>query len=578
MKRIFGVVFVVVIALLLAACGSDGKEPSILGNPDPNFALPKADICGVWYGSPENGGREITLNPDGTCVIDGQTYYWAVDFETETELQLHYGDGSYMSVLNLAQGMSQLCSSEYGVLIRTPLLWEFRGIWETDAGRQAYLDEYDLQFIDGGHTNLQVRQEGDALVFTALAMDGTERTVRMHIVDGYPVAELTDGSGNVTTYYRPENRPPVNEAELLYQEAIQKLNTAVSGGYIHYDDSNKVTHGCSAYAHIYQLFEQLGDYKDAKQYLANFKVIKDVYVDVKAPGETFNTGLLYLYGEHDSQGRRLTGRVLDAAELGIDIAGTFYKLTYGEDGRVSQILTYTDYTGDDPVPYTVGIPAYDEKGNMIRVDVTWTPDAEQTFTYTSTFTYDENGRLLTIAVPTPLQKATYCYRYYYDAEGKLLQRTQDYVRDGNDKPSSRQIEEYIYDGNGYLVEKRTHRNAPGDGVYVWRCTRDVYVNDADGKRVSFSRSFGDVLSFRDERGNMGSFSELNSDTYTDAGQRFADRVEAVFGMRSAVAHNWLVNTAGMELHLGNVITGEPVKAPMERQCLYTDVYIYCPEN
>ena len=215
---------------------------------------------------------------------------------------------------------------------------------------------------------------------------------------------------------------------------------------------------------------------------------------------------------------------------------------------------------------------------MIRVDVTWTPDAEQTFTYTSTFTYDENGRLLTIAVPTPLQKATYCYRYYYDAEGKLLQRTQDYVRDGNDKPSSRQIEEYIYDGNGYLVEKRTHRNAPGDGVYVWRCTRDVYVNDADGKRVSFSRSFGDVLSFRDERGNMGSFSELNSDTYTDAGQRFADRVEAVFGMRSAVAHNWLVNTAGMELHLGNVITGEPVKAPMERQCLYTDVYIYCPEN
>ena len=71
---------------------------------------------------------------------------------------------------------------------------------------------------------------------------------------------------------------------------------------------------------------------------------------------------------------------------------------------------------------------------------------------------------------------------------------------------------------------------------------------------------------------------MNSDTYTDAGQRFADRVEAVFGMRSAVAHNWLVNTAGMELHLGNVITGEPVKAPMERQCLYTDVYIYCPEN
>lgn len=576
MKRIFGVVFAVVFALLLVACGSDDKEPSVFGGPDPNFALPKADICGVWYASPENGGREITLNPDGTCVIDGQTYYWAVDYETESELQLHYGDGSYMSVINLAQGMSQLCSSEYGVLIRTPLLWQFRGIWETDAGRQAYLDEYDLQFIDGGHTNLQVRQEGDALVFTALAMDGTERTVRMHIVDGYPVAELTDGSGNISLFYRPENRPPVNEAELLYQEAIQKLNTAVSGGYIHYDDSNKVIHGCSAYAHIYQLFEQLGDYKDAKQYLANFKVIKDVCVGSKSPGETFNTGLLYLYGEHDSQGRRLTGAVQDATEWGLDASGEFSKLTYGEDGRMAQILTHR---GDDRVPYTVGIPSYDEKGNMIRVDVTWMPDAERTFTYTSTFIYDENGRVQTIVIPNPLQEAVSYYWYYYDAEGKLLQRTRDYVRDGNDKPSNRQIQEYIYDGNGYLVEERTHINSPGNGIYVWTCIQSVYVNDADGKHLSRYGSYGDVLSFRDERGNIGIFGDyISQGVFTEAGQRLVDRVEAVFGMLPPVAHTWLVNTSGMELHLGDARTGEPAKAPTEKQYLYTDVYIYCPEN
>ena len=72
MKRIFGVVFAVVFALLLVACGSDSKEPSVFGGPDPNFALPKADICGVWYASPENGGREITSTRTVPASLTGR--------------------------------------------------------------------------------------------------------------------------------------------------------------------------------------------------------------------------------------------------------------------------------------------------------------------------------------------------------------------------------------------------------------------------------------------------------------------------------------------------------------------------
>lgn len=573
MKKVILASLLAILLLLLCACGGS-SEPEIFGTPDPNFTPPAADIYGTWYAAPENGELAITIHNDGTCVVGDQAHYWSVWKETEDEVQLNYS-GVYISISGLSRSMPVLYSQEYGTMVRTPLLWQYRGIWETDDGRQAYLDEYDLQFIDGGYTQLQMTQEGEVLIFTAIAMDGTEQTVRMQVVDGYPIAEVTDGSGKVITYYRPENRPPVNEMELLYQEAIEKLNTALAGGSIHYDDTNKVTHGCNAYAHIYQLFEQLGDYKDAKQYLANFKVIEDVFVKTAEPGETFSTGLLYVYGEHDNQGRRLTG-LANSAELGMYATGGFYQLTYDEDGRVCQILTHD---GDDRVPVAIGIPTYDENGNMVSQDVTWTLPDGRVYTYSTQFTYDENGRRLTAVIPDPKDGSLYYYWYYYDAEGKLLQVTRDLVRNGKETPSSRSITEYIYDENGYLVGTRNHHNQPGDGVWVWSYGETVYVNDADGKCVTRFSSHGIVSSLRDENGNLAIWEEINPGTSAEAGKLYYQIVTDIFGMvPDPIAHDWLVCTTGMELNLVDMLTHEPVGEPTEIQYIYTDVYIYCPEN
>lgn len=575
MKKVILASLLAILLLLLCACGGS-SEPEIFGTPDPNFTPPAADIYGTWYAAPENGELAITIHNDGTCVVGDQAHYWSVWKETEDEVQLNYS-GVYISISGLSRSMPVLYSQEYGTMVRTPLLWQYRGIWETDDGRQAYLDEYDLQFIDGGYAQLQMTQEGEVLIFTAIAMDGTEQTVRMQVVDGYPIAEVTDGSGKVITYYRPENRPPVNEMELLYQEAIEKLNTALAGGSIHYDDTNKVTHGCNAYAHIYQLFEQLGDYKDAKQYLANFKVIEDVFVKTAEPGETFNTGLLYVYGEYDNQGRRLTGEVTDDTAMGFDITGGFYQLTYGENGLVSQILTHN---GDDRVPVAIGIPTYDEKGNMISLDVTFTPDAERTYNYTSQFTYDENGRRLTAVIPEVLDNAVSYYWYYYDAEGKLLQITQDFIRNGKETPSIRRIREYIYDGNGYLVGVRYHHTQPGAGMLSWIYIETVYVNDAEGKCLTSFRTAGEIASLRDESGNLGVAGESSAPgVYTEAGELYYQMHKKIFGMYpDPTAHDWLICTTGMELNVVDMLTFEPVGEPTESQYLYTDVYIYCPEN
>ena len=566
-----------VLLLFLGACGIIGGKPSDSGEELQNhdFVPPQADVYGTWYANPENGGEEYTFNEDGTCVINGETVTWTVWQETEDEVQIETGNGMWINVVNYEGGMPMMYCNGVS-LVRYPQIWEFSGHWETDRGYSACLDEYEVQFFVNGYNKVEVTLDGDALVFNADCTDGTRQSVRFSYADGYPVAEHTDGNGNVTLYYRPENRPDINYTELAYQDAVKKLETAIEGGYIRYEEgSDMVIDGCRAYAYLYGVFEELGDYKDSKDYLSKFMVIEDVFVKRSEDEETFTSNLKQ-YGEHDSLGRRISGMVMDASELGFDITGYFYNYVYGEDGRISEIITHD---GDVETPVAWGIPSYDEMGNMISLDITWiSPNG--VFSYTSVFTYDEFGRLLTKQIPDPASFVTTYFWYYYDEEGKLIQITEDRIKNGKEWPSSRKIHEYIYDEKGYLIEKRTHRNAPGDGVWVWEIFDDIYTNDENGLPLSRSFYHGYVLSLVDENGNNAVFEAIGTVVSEEDKNRYFDVLESVFGEGSLTEHHdWVIDTTGYEFtYVSDLFTYEPLGEPHVWNYLYTDVYVYSAEE
>ena len=583
----FCLLLAVLMTLQLCACGDATEQETATGA---DAGLTDADIYGTWYASPEMGSAEVTINRDGTCLLNGQLTRWTVWMEEENHIELSCENGTYLSISNYDWGFPCLNYQQFGTMLRSSQLWQYRGFWETDLGDEGYIDEWSIQFSNkvAGSINegrMEVYDEGDAVICVTTADDGTQQILRMHNVDGYSVIEMTDSAGMVHMFYDPANRPPVDAQAVMYHDAVKKLNDVQAGGRIFYEDTDKTLGGNAAYGYIYSLFEQLGDYKDSKQYLSNFKVIEDVLVDVRDQYEEFNTGLLYLYGEHDNQGRRLTGRVgisIAQVDLGFAYCGYFYELTYGEDGLISQILTHD---GDERDPVTIGIPSYDEKGNMTSLDVTWNSVLDgirETVTYTSYFTYDAQGRRLTFEIPDVRYEQTRCGRYYYDDAGKLLQITKDSIKYGADTPRVREINEYVYDDRGVLIEKRYHqynRAYPFDWVYVIQ----QYSNEISSKAERCRNSSGSVYRCLDDKGNQGVLDTEISPQYKEESNVFGAVMDQVFGRESweMIEHDYVIDTTQMALEWHKYNYDLLVfEAPewTESEYIYTDVYLYCPES
>ena len=589
MKKYIALILAFLLMAQLCACGRPA-QPEMPTGTGQDAGLTDANIYGAWYASPEMGSAEITINHDGTCLYNGQQLTWSVWLEEDNYINLVLENGTYLSIYNYEQGLPTLSDDALGIMLQSAQLWQYRGFWESDFGDEGYIDEWSVQFsnkvangINEGH--MEVYDDGDTVICVTTAADGMQQILRMHNVDGYSVIEMTDSAGMIHMFYDPANRPPVDTQAVMYHDAVKKLNDVMVGGRIFYEDTEKTLGGNAAYRYVYSLFEQLGDYKDAKQYLANFKVIEDVLVDIQEPGEAFNTGLLYLYGEHDAQGRRLTGcvstGVISPTDFGFYACGAFYQLTYGEDGLVSQILTHD---GDERVPVAIGIPAYDAQGNMISLDVTWNTENYGTMTYTSYFTYDAQGCRLTHEIPDLLHEEVSYGRYYYDDDGKLLQTIVDTIMHGRTEPSLRTIDEYIYDDNGILTESRSHHIEPGF-MSLWTLGITQYSYDLSGKLQSKTVSTGWVYKCLSDDGKQGMVDE-NVIEISKTFEVFLDMMDHVFDrdpddwgvLRD---HGYLIDTTQMALEWRRYNYDlQMYETPVwtEREYIYTDVYLYCPEN
>lgn len=229
-----------------------------------------------------------------------------------------------------------------------------------------------------------------------------------------------------------------------------------------------------------KLFEELGDYRDAKEKLDRF-----AYVVTKATCAD------------------------DASSL---------QLTFNEKGLPTQVVTSNG--GDIPYACTNDY-TYDANGNLIKMVFT-----NDYYTATTNYTYDANGNLIKM-VDASSDGDDYICDYTYDANGNLIKMVETYYDDFTSTIS------YIYDANGNLI-KSVQSDSDND-TYTTEYTYDTngnlikesggntssteYTYDANGNLIQKAKNnsfLGSTTTYNyDINGNL--FKEVyiyNGNTYT----------------------------------------------------------------
>lgn len=248
------------------------------------------------------------------------------------------------------------------------------------------------------------------------------------------------------------------------------------------------------YKAAYEIFSDLGDYKDAKREASRFHYITTkvviteemsgeadllMSVDLSLNGDNLASGYVITYGNgqtafsdftYDEQGNliKTTSREVDGRESTVARA-------FDEWGRlVKEIITTSDGLKQ------INEYTYDEDGKLIKRVYT-APSGFNTF---FSYSYDEHGNRIKEEENAPNGDAV--TRYEYDADGRLIRdiRTSKYGNTAN---------EYTYSRRGNLIKKKiitSGSESVYDYVYGENDTvTKLVITNPDGSRLNLEYSY-----------------------------------------------------------------------------------------
>lgn len=154
-----------------------------------------------------------------------------------------------------------------------------------------------------------------------------------------------------------------------------------------------------------------------------------------------------------------------------------YSVSYDKDGNVLDAAVFqyadtcavaTNYNPDSSDPYYYHEYTWDENGNIVKRYTEEHVEGDALAPRT-TYTYDENGKLLESV--EDYGSGTSTYTYTYDEEGRLLSEVCDHIFDFTG------VREYTYNENGTIATE-TSKDWEGNGTGT-----STYVYDESGQNV-----------------------------------------------------------------------------------------------
>ncbi len=186
------------------------------------------------------------------------------------------------------------------------------------------------------------------------------------------------------------------------------------------------------YKEAYEIFEGLGNYKDAKDQLDKFH-----YVPTKialSEAENGDEWIEYFSASISYNDKNLPERVIG---YDLDDGQSISDYTYDANGNLIKEV-YTSSSGSK----SISDHTYDANGNLIKEVETDSDGDKEIYDYT----YDANGNLIK-EVETDSDGDRYISDYTYDANGNLIKEVYTF------SSGSKSISDYTYDANGNLIKE-----------------------------------------------------------------------------------------------------------------------------
>jgi len=378
----------------------------------------------------------------------------------------------------------------YGVYFRDAQLYSYTGEWFCTETIEAFIIDF-AQFFEQ-YQNISYNNG-------VLTFDLQENVVaKVKMENGVPVATVTDMANGASRLFhlgggeQGGNTNVSPEKEETYQQALKDLQTVISGEYmVDYVDNEGVRHvinGSEAIEKLYGIFQSLGDYKDAKDYLANISVEKDRLVNAYTSGYQVNN--LPNKVEYNSFGQVTSFREFDAILFGNSILSL-----YGQSGDVEEVIIGGSVRGK---------PVFDANGTLTGL---WVTVNEKE--YLASVSYSNLGLIVQVDIPVGYtlnhvsenpEDFEEVHKYIYGSRGELLQST--VIKDlkeskkGNSPVwdayyykhgfTNKFITEYRYDNTGKLTQELYHEYEVDyiSGWDGWSYREISYGYDAAGKCTS----------------------------------------------------------------------------------------------
>ena len=236
------------------------------------------------------------------------------------------------------------------------------------------------------------------------------------------------------------SKQPPDEQETKYLEAYEKLEQG-------------------EYASAYELFVELGDYKDAAKEAARFRYVPVSYVGKYSTDDGIkNESATFTLDENN---------LPEKCFISFDDGTTHTcNYTYNENGRLTRIFC-TDPDGDLAMYEAV----YNANGKLEKEIYRYFGG----YAYTYEYTYDDQGRKIK-STASDTDGYHLVNEYFYDDKGNMVKGTGE---NDNGVVSF----DYIYDDNNRLV-KVIARDAEGNESWI-----EDYLYNEQGKKLKVSYSY-----------------------------------------------------------------------------------------